>query len=74
MQRSLVLCYHTVTESWEHPVAVRPDALHAQVSRLLARGYRPSRFRDLTTDTSVPQLAVTFGARRPVRTSQAGRT
>jgi peptidoglycan/xylan/chitin deacetylase (PgdA/CDA1 family) len=40
--RSLVLCYHAVTERWEHALALPADAIVAQVKRLLSRGYRPA--------------------------------
>ena len=38
--RPLVLCYHAVSDSWPHPLAVGPLALECQVRGLLARGFR----------------------------------
>lgn len=38
----LVLCYHAVSTSWRHDLAVTPDAFAAQVGALLRRGYRPA--------------------------------
>ena len=38
--RPLVLCYHAVSDSWPHPLAVAPLALERQVRALLARGFR----------------------------------
>ena len=39
--RTMILCYHAVSDSWEHPLAVRPRAFERQLRSLLARGYRP---------------------------------
>jgi len=36
----LVLCYHAVSDTWPHQLSVGPDALEAQLSLLLRRGYR----------------------------------
>jgi peptidoglycan/xylan/chitin deacetylase (PgdA/CDA1 family) len=38
---SLILCYHGVSDAWEHSLAVRPRALERQVRSLIRRGYRP---------------------------------
>jgi peptidoglycan/xylan/chitin deacetylase (PgdA/CDA1 family) len=37
----LVLCYHAVSESWPHLLAVTPQAFERQLRSLLLRGYRP---------------------------------
>jgi peptidoglycan/xylan/chitin deacetylase (PgdA/CDA1 family) len=37
----LILCYHAVSPSWTHEMAVPPEALERQLERLLARGFRP---------------------------------
>ena len=37
----LVLCYHAVSESWPHLLAVTPQAFDRQLRSLLRRGYRP---------------------------------
>ena len=39
--KPLVLCYHAVSETWNHQLSVSPAALEAQLSLLLRRGYRP---------------------------------
>jgi peptidoglycan/xylan/chitin deacetylase (PgdA/CDA1 family) len=40
--RGLVLCYHAVSEDWEHALSVRPAAFEHQLRRMLGRGYRPA--------------------------------
>src|SRR5215210_7741522 len=40
--RPLVLCYHAVTTSWQHHLAVDPEALERHVRRILRRGYVPA--------------------------------
>ena len=37
----LVLCYHSVSDGWEHALAVTPPAFERQLRSLLRRGYRP---------------------------------
>lgn len=39
--RGLVLCYHSVSDEWEHPLAVSPRAFERQLSSLLRRRFRP---------------------------------
>lgn len=39
--RPLVLCYHAVSDAWEHALAVTPRAFERQLRSLLRRGYRP---------------------------------
>jgi peptidoglycan/xylan/chitin deacetylase (PgdA/CDA1 family) len=39
-RRSLVLCYHAVSDTWEHSLSVRPAAFERQL-RFLVRLYRP---------------------------------
>lgn len=36
----MILCYHAVSDSWDHPLAVRPLAFERQLRTLLYRGYR----------------------------------
>ena len=43
--RPLVLCYHAVSESWPHALAVDEQTLLRQVESLLRRGYRPTDAR-----------------------------
>lgn len=38
----LVLCYHAVSDTWPHSLAVGPRTLERQVRSLLRRGYRPA--------------------------------
>lgn len=37
----LVLCYHAVSDTWDDPLATRPQVLERQLKRLLARGHKP---------------------------------
>lgn len=39
--RPLVLCYHSVSDEWEHALAVTPRAFERQLRSLLRRGFRP---------------------------------
>jgi peptidoglycan/xylan/chitin deacetylase (PgdA/CDA1 family) len=39
--RPLVLCYHAVSDGWEHALSVTPRAFERQLRSLLRRGYRP---------------------------------
>lgn len=45
--KPLVLCYHSVSETWEHALAVTPRAFGRQLHSLLRRGYRPVSANDL---------------------------
>ena len=40
-QALLVLCYHSVSDDWEHALSVRPDAFREQVSSLARAGVAP---------------------------------
>ena len=40
-QRFLVLCYHSVSDAWEHALSVPPEAFRAQVESLSASGVPP---------------------------------
>lgn len=57
----LALCYHTVSERWDHPMAVTPARLERHVTSLLNKGYD---FGVLTESVLVPHAgrtaAVTF--------------
>ena len=37
----LVLCYHAVTDDWEHALAVGPNTFARQLAGFLRRGFRP---------------------------------
>jgi peptidoglycan/xylan/chitin deacetylase (PgdA/CDA1 family) len=39
--RSLVLCYHAISDGWPDQLAVPPDLFEEHLLRLLRRGYRP---------------------------------
>jgi peptidoglycan/xylan/chitin deacetylase (PgdA/CDA1 family) len=39
--RPLVLCYHAISDGWEHALAVTPRAFARQLRSLVGRGYRP---------------------------------
>jgi peptidoglycan/xylan/chitin deacetylase (PgdA/CDA1 family) len=41
MSRPLVLCYHAVSDGWDHGLALRPAAFERQVRSLLDRGFHP---------------------------------
>jgi peptidoglycan/xylan/chitin deacetylase (PgdA/CDA1 family) len=41
MSRPLVLCYHAVSDGWDHALALRPAAFEHQVRSLLDRGFHP---------------------------------
>lgn len=38
----IVLCYHAVSQTWEHPLSVPPEALERHLRRLLERRYLPA--------------------------------
>jgi peptidoglycan/xylan/chitin deacetylase (PgdA/CDA1 family) len=38
---ALVLCYHAISDRWEHALAMRQNVVERQLAGLLARGYRP---------------------------------
>jgi peptidoglycan/xylan/chitin deacetylase (PgdA/CDA1 family) len=57
--RALVLCYHAISDSWLHSLAVGPLTLTRQVSWLLGRGYRPVTAADVLSGDS-RLLHVTF--------------
>ncbi|HLI59606.1 MAG TPA: polysaccharide deacetylase family protein [Solirubrobacteraceae bacterium] len=45
---NLVFCYHALSERWHAPLSVRPERFAGQVETMLARGYRPVTFSELT--------------------------
>lgn len=59
--RTLVLCYHAVSERWPAPLSVRPDRLRAQLRLLLRAGYTGATFSEaLLAPPAARTLAVTF--------------
>jgi peptidoglycan/xylan/chitin deacetylase (PgdA/CDA1 family) len=43
---TLILCYHSVSESWPQQTSVTPSALAGHVATLVERGYRGATFSD----------------------------
>jgi peptidoglycan/xylan/chitin deacetylase (PgdA/CDA1 family) len=40
-RRTVVLCYHAISDEWRHDLAVTPRALELHLRSLLLRGFRP---------------------------------
>ncbi len=59
MSRPLVLCYHAVSDGWDHALALRPAAFERQVQSLLDRGFHPVGASE-AIDGSGRLLHVTF--------------
>lgn len=59
-ERALVLGYHTVSETWENSVAVRPQALRQQLETTLRAGYEPVTFSEAVASPERRVVAVTF--------------
>ncbi len=57
--RSLVLCYHAVSDEWSHTLAMPTAALERHLQSLLRRGYRPVAAGETLAGTS-RLLHVTF--------------
>lgn len=57
-RRALVLCYHAVSDAWEHSLSVRPTAFERQL-RFLVRLFRPVTAADIVHGRG-PLLHVTF--------------
>jgi peptidoglycan/xylan/chitin deacetylase (PgdA/CDA1 family) len=56
----LVLCYHAVSERWDAPLSVTPNALRRQLSGLVSRGWTGATFTDALGAPHRRTLAVTF--------------
>jgi peptidoglycan/xylan/chitin deacetylase (PgdA/CDA1 family) len=57
----LVLCYHSVSETWPAPTSVKPGDLERQLSAFVRRGYRGATFSDaLTAPPAARTVVVTF--------------
>jgi len=56
----VVLGYHSVSPTWDNSVAVRPDALRAQLDLLLTAGYRSVTFSEAVADPWRRTVAITF--------------
>ncbi len=58
--RSIVLGYHTVSDSWDYPAAVRPESLREQLTLLSGAGYRSVTFREAVARPHDHTVAITF--------------
>jgi peptidoglycan/xylan/chitin deacetylase (PgdA/CDA1 family) len=59
--RTLVLCYHAISDDWPAALAVPGDDLEQQVRGLLRRGFEPTTFsRAIVDEGRGATLAVTF--------------
>jgi peptidoglycan/xylan/chitin deacetylase (PgdA/CDA1 family) len=59
--RSLVLCYHAVSDGWNVPLAVTTAQLRAQLELLVERGYRGVTFYEaVTAPPPGRSVAITF--------------
>ena len=66
--RPLVLCYHAVSDGWEHDLSVGPEELEWHVATLVARGWRGGDLDDVLANR--PVLHATFDD--AYRTTTAG--
>ena len=57
--RALVLCYHAITDGWQHQLAVPPAVFEEQLRNLLRRGFRPAAI-DAAASGRGKLLHVTF--------------
>ncbi len=63
----MVLCYHAVSDTWDHPLAVRRETLTRQLAGAIRLGWKPTRAAELVAGRS-RSLHVTFDdAYRSVR-------
>jgi peptidoglycan/xylan/chitin deacetylase (PgdA/CDA1 family) len=58
MSDVLVLAYHAVSSSWPAALAVKPDALEAQLRLLVRRGYRGTTFTAATEGAPADRTVV----------------
>jgi len=56
----LVLCYHAVSDEWQHAMSVPPAYLRDQVQSVLERGYRPMTLTDARARPAPRTVVVTF--------------
>lgn len=57
----VVLCYHSLSDTWPDPLAVRPSVFEAQLEWALQRGYTPATFAQAVLEPPAPKtFAVTF--------------
>lgn len=60
MGEPMLLCYHAVSETWEHPMSVHPERLREQLDVLLRRGFRPVTLSQALTRPSGRSVVITF--------------
>ena len=61
MAEPMVLCYHAVSPTWEASLAVSPERLERQLTRLVLRGWRGVTFGELVSGQVADRaLAITF--------------
>jgi peptidoglycan/xylan/chitin deacetylase (PgdA/CDA1 family) len=54
----MVLCYHAVSPTWTAELSVSPEALEAQLSTLVRRGWRSATFREAVVKPPWPRTLV----------------
>jgi peptidoglycan/xylan/chitin deacetylase (PgdA/CDA1 family) len=59
IHRPLVLCYHAISDEWEHRLAIRPEVFERQLRSLLRRRFRPAT-AEAVADGRGRLLHVTF--------------
>jgi len=57
--KPLVLCYHAVSDTWDHALSVGPEALERQLELLLSRGWKPATAAEAVSGSG-KLLHVTF--------------
>ncbi|HXW57941.1 MAG TPA: polysaccharide deacetylase family protein [Solirubrobacteraceae bacterium] len=61
MSRSIVLCYHALSPSWQADLSTTPQRFERQISLLIGRGYRPITFTEAAyTQPGGRTIAITF--------------
>jgi peptidoglycan/xylan/chitin deacetylase (PgdA/CDA1 family) len=61
VSRTLIICYHAVSERWPTELAVTPSQLEWQIRTVIRRGYRPVTFAEAMTESSSEnRVSITF--------------
>lgn len=61
MSDVLVLCYHSLSPTWDADLALAPDEFERQIDHLLHRGWHPCTFADaVLAPPAAKTLAITF--------------
>jgi peptidoglycan/xylan/chitin deacetylase (PgdA/CDA1 family) len=58
--KPIIACYHAVSDSWPHFLAVPPDLFRRQLEVFLGRGFRPADLPDVLAFRNRRLLHVTF--------------